>query len=237
VKKGADEVRELRRLAVDAPPFAKPLRQFLESIDDRKRAIENDPRAKASAPPAPDKTAIPGTGGFTGMEAIVDFLYWQTLSINMLDSTSHMVRLGLQLNEGPDGCSAYENNRPDKDPAIQSKIAKCNSWLGPSQPGITEPDPTGNTAAARRLRAQSDKPAKKVGERRAPGQPDAGPVPGQRDISKPQVVLPPQVNDLLNKLVPKGGALPTPQELQKKVPDAGLDQQQTNQLLDFLLSP
>jgi ABC-type transporter Mla subunit MlaD len=237
VKKGANEIKELRRLAVDAPPFAKPLRQFLESMDTRSRAIETDPRAKATAPPAPDKTAIAGTGGFTGMEAIFDYLFWQTLSINLLDDTSHMVRLGLQLSEGSDGCSAYENRRPGNDPALQAKFKKCNSWLGPDQPGITTPDPTANTPAARALRAQNGKPAKKVGERRTPGQPDAGPVPGQRDISKPQVVLPPQVNDLLNKLVPKGGALPTPQQLKQKLPDAGLDQQQTNQLLDFLLSP
>jgi hypothetical protein len=51
------------------------------------------------------------------------------------------------------------------------------------------------------------------------------------------VGLPPQLNDLLNKLVPKGGVLPTPQQLKQKLPGAGLDQQQTNQLLDFLLSP
>src|SRR4051812_3285863 len=123
VKKGRDEVRELRILAKDAPPFAKPLRQFLQTMDDRRRAIETDPRAKATAPPAPDKTAIAGSGGFTGLEAITDYLFWQTLSINILDSTSHMVRLGLQLSEGPDGCSGYENRRPGNDPALQAKWA------------------------------------------------------------------------------------------------------------------
>jgi phospholipid/cholesterol/gamma-HCH transport system substrate-binding protein len=234
VKKGRNAIKELRALAVDAPPFAKPLRQFLESLDARNRAIETDPRAKATAPPAPDKTAIAGTGGFTGMEAIFDYVFWQTLSINIFDSTSHMVRLGLQVSQD---CSNYENRRPGNDPTLQAKFKKCNSWLGPDQPGITSPDPTANTPAARALRAQNGKPAKKVGERRGPGQPDAGPLPGQRDISKPQVVLPPQVQQLLNKLVPKPGALPTPQEIQKKLPGSGLDQQQTNQLLDFLLSP
>jgi ABC-type transporter Mla subunit MlaD len=237
VKKGRDEVKELKVLAKDAPPFAKPLRQFLQTMDDRRRAIETDPRAKATAPPAPDKTAIAGSGGFTGMEAIVDYLFWQTLSINLLDSTSHMVRLGLQIS--PD-CSNYENRRPGNDPALQAKWAKCNSWLGPDQPGITTPDPTGNSAAARQLRAENGKPAKKIGERRSPGQPDAGPVPGQRDISKPQVVLPPQVQQLLDHLSPKKNgapALPSPQQLKQKLPQSGLDQQQTNQLLDFLLSP
>jgi phospholipid/cholesterol/gamma-HCH transport system substrate-binding protein len=236
VRKGRNEIRELRALSRDAPPFAKPLRQFLESMDDRKRAIETDSRAKASAPPAPDKTAIAGTGGFTGMEAIVNYLYWQTLSINILDQTSHMVRLGLQISEGQNGCSPYENRRPPNS-EYNAKVAKCNSWLGPDQPGITTPDPTANTAAARALRARNDKPAKKVGERRGPGEPDAGPLPGQRDISRPQVVLPPPVQQLLDRLGPKPGTLPTPDQLRKQAPDAGLDQQQTNQLLDFLLSP
>ncbi len=65
-REGRQEVAELRKLAAGSPALAKPLRQFLQTIDDRKRAIENDPRAKASAPPAPDPTAIPGEGGFTG---------------------------------------------------------------------------------------------------------------------------------------------------------------------------
>src|SRR5918999_2004782 len=38
---GREEITELRQLAVNAAPFAKPLRQFLQTIDDRKRAIEN----------------------------------------------------------------------------------------------------------------------------------------------------------------------------------------------------
>ena len=35
------------------------------------------------------------------------------------------------------------------------------------------------------------------------GQVDAGPLPGQRDISKPQVALPPAVRRLLDGLTPK----------------------------------
>src|SRR5688572_14625585 len=50
VTTGKQEIAELRQLAVNAPPFAKPLRQFLQTIDDRERAIENDPRAKETAP-------------------------------------------------------------------------------------------------------------------------------------------------------------------------------------------
>ena len=48
VLKTDEELVELRRLAKDAPGFAKPLRQLLQTIDDRKRAVEPDRRAAAS---------------------------------------------------------------------------------------------------------------------------------------------------------------------------------------------
>ena len=78
--KGREEIAELRTLAQDAPPFAKPLRQFLETIDDRRRAIDDDPRAAVSAPPAPDPTAAGAERGFTGIEAVWNFFFWQALS-------------------------------------------------------------------------------------------------------------------------------------------------------------
>ena len=48
---GAEEVAELRELSKDAPGTAKPLRQFLETLDDRRRYIEFYERAKQGAPP------------------------------------------------------------------------------------------------------------------------------------------------------------------------------------------
>ena len=83
VLKTDEEVRELRLLAKDAPGFAKPLRQLLQTIDDRSRGVEPDRRAAASGPPAGDKThTTSNRAGFTGMEAIWNFFYWQTLSTN-----------------------------------------------------------------------------------------------------------------------------------------------------------
>jgi phospholipid/cholesterol/gamma-HCH transport system substrate-binding protein len=65
-----EEIAVLRQAAADAPGTVKPLRQLLQTLDDRDRAVENDPRAKATGPPAGDKTHIPSSkqGGFTGME-------------------------------------------------------------------------------------------------------------------------------------------------------------------------
>ena len=138
VRESEEEIRELRRLAKDAPGLAKPLRQFLETIDDRRRAVEPDARAAATDPPAPDKTHITGRGGFTGMEAIWNYFYWQALSTNALDDIGHVLRLGIVV--AP--CSAYLT-QPEGD-----ELEDCNQFLGPTQPGVTTPDPTEGSAAA-----------------------------------------------------------------------------------------
>jgi len=139
VLKTDEELVELRKLAKDVPGFAKPLRQLLQTIDDRKRAVEPDRRAAASGPPAGDKTHTTSSrAGFTGMEAIWNFFYWQTLSTNALDDVGHVLRLTALVNE----CSPYEV-KPNA-----AHIEKCNQFLGPTQPGVTTPDPTQAGAAA-----------------------------------------------------------------------------------------
>ena len=246
-REGKQEIAELRQLAVDAPAFAKPLRQFLQTLDDRKRAIENDPRAKETAPPAPDPTAISGEGGFTGMEAVWNYFFWQTLSINMLDDDAHMLRASLTA--VPD-CIEFRNE-PPKGPQDQKTFERCNSYLGPNQPGIFSPDPLddGSNPNAAQLRAESGQPALKLGEQRGEGMPEAGPLPGQPDLSRPQITLPPGVQDLLDNLTPRQrrrldrGDLPTnPDELQRELeqiaPSAPpVDDQTSGQLLDYLLAP
>jgi ABC-type transporter Mla subunit MlaD len=246
-REGKQEIAELRKLAVNAPGFARPLRQFLQTIDDRKRAIENDPRAKETAPPAPDPTAIPGEGGFTGMEAVWNFFFWQTLSINMLDDDAHMLRASLTA--VPD-CIEWRNE-PPKGPEDEKTFERCNSYLGPNQPGIFSPDPLDDDSnpSAARLRADSGKPASQLGEQRGEGMPEAGPLPGQPDLSRPQITLPPGVQDLLDNLTPRQRRrldrddLPTnPDELQRDLeqiaPSAPpVDDQTSGQLLDYLLAP
>jgi hypothetical protein len=130
-----EEIEVLRDAARNAPGTAKPLRQLLQTLDDRRRAIENDPRAKETAPPAPDKTHIPASeqGGFTGMEAFLNYYYWQALTTNAFDSVGHILRVSATLDLG--GCSAYFTT-------IDAESRRCNRWLGPYQPGVNAPDPT-----------------------------------------------------------------------------------------------
>ncbi len=204
VRTGQRVVDELLRIAPEAGPTFKPIRQFLDTMDDRRRAIEDDERAVRAAPPAPDPTAITnGRGGFTGLEAIWNYLYWQSLSINGFDSVGHILRVSLSINQ----CSnLYTEVDPNSD-----LFKRCSQWLGPNLPGITTPDFSDNRAQLARLERQARQPAARVGERRGPGQPEAGPLPGQPDISKPQVTLPPQVLELLAPKAPdqlKPGELP-----------------------------
>jgi ABC-type transporter Mla subunit MlaD len=236
---GRQEMAELRELAEEGPAFAKPLRQFLQTIDDRRRGVERDPRAAATAPPAPDPTAEGAERGFTGMEALWDFFYWQTLSINMLDEKSHILRASLTVTE----CSNWRNE-PPKTEADRELFEKCNAYLGPNQPGIFSPDPLddGSNPNAARVRAESGKPPAQPGDQRGEGEPEAGPLPGQPDLSQPQVVLPPELQDLLDSLTPEETLdLPTdPEALERKLDDLGApvpNEQTTDQLLDYLLSP
>ena len=254
---GSDEVKELLELSKDAPGFAKPLRQFLETMDDRDRAIENDARAKAAAPPEPDPTAIPDDanfrgiapqGGFTGLEAIWDYVYWQTMSINSFDNVGHIVRLGLTVS--PD-CSEVWNHPPENADE-QATFDKCNQWIGPHQPGINECDFTisdcGNQPDAPTGGGEPDNPSTarhETVDRRAPGQLEAPPIPGQVDPSVPKVTLPPLVKDLIEKLAPeklspdklKPDQLEQLQQQAPNLPGLSDPQASPETLLDFLLTP
>jgi ABC-type transporter Mla subunit MlaD len=247
IRDSSNEVAELKRLAADAPALAKPLRQLLQTADDAKRHVDNDVRAATTAPPSPDRNSNAKNGGarrgFTAMEGLLNYLYWQTLALNEFDDISHVLRVvAYQL---PD-CSNIQNDLRGPDmggTAEQAAIRKkCNSYLGPYQPGITNRDPTDpdggfQTGSAKKgakaasLRATR---ALKAGERRGAGQPRALALPGQVDPSKPQVVLPPSIQSLVDRLqrglpLPKGTHLPSIPGLPRgAAPD---------QMLDFLLSP
>jgi len=242
--RGADEVAQLRRLAADTPAAARPLRQLLESLDDRRRAIDEnvpgqkDARGRIDAPPASDPSQNNGgRGGFTGFESVWNYFFWQTLSINGYDDLGHVLRLGLTVSK----CSEYENRSPmqasgEEKAEIEKQLADCNQWLGPNQPGINAPDPSAGGAAAS-VAQQAGRPADRVGERRTTGEPEAGALPGQRDISKPQITLPPGVRDLLNQVPKLPGAQPNADEAVPGQPAHPNGAPSSDQLLDYLLAP
>jgi ABC-type transporter Mla subunit MlaD len=239
-----EEIDELRRLAAGAPGLGKPLRQFLEQSDNRARAPDNDVRAEESAPPPPDKNSNSPTPrrGFTAMESLLNYLYWQTLAVNQFDQTSHILRTA---NFVIADCSDINNDlRTPQMGGTEEQDAirkKCGGYLGPFQPGINTRDPTdpdggrlgfpegqdgGSGGQTGSPRALAKTTPEKAGERRGPGEPAALPLPGQFDPSVPHVTLPPAIEQLVEELrngeAGSGGAPNT---------------QSTQQMLDFLLAP
>jgi ABC-type transporter Mla subunit MlaD len=221
-RRSSEEVRELRELAKDAGPTAKPLRQFLQTLDDRKRSTTKERLVAETVPPAPDKNSDPNTGkgGFTGMESLLNQFYWTTTAINSFDEVGH------QLREIP-------HQTPCSDYSVKPNAelrAQCGNYLGSYLPGITHPDPTERGVAAAERREGRNPRRAEVSRRRGAGEPEAPALPGQRDISKPQVTLPPALEQLLSDIprapAPKGGA--------DALPSPGSD---TGQLLDYLLAP
>ena len=227
-----EEIKQLRQLSTNAPRMAKPLRQFLQLIDERDRSTDNDPLAKQTTDQN-DKEPYKDGQGFTGMEALLNYIYYQTLGINAFDNVSHVLRIAL-LNSAT--CGPYE-----ADPT-PTEIKECNSWLGPYQPGIDRdgdgvdenPDPTDEKNAEANAKRERDAKARRDrGEAPKPGDPERPPIPGKRDPSKPEVVLPEPVRELLEQLPQLGDKLEETQ-LPIQTGDRGPT---TEDLLDFLLAP
>ena len=231
ISESKEEIAELRKLAADAPEAGKPLRQLLQTSDDRRYASEPDPRAAETAPPAPDPNSDAKGQGFTVFESILNYAYWQTLAINGFDDIGHYLRALLIETCG----SAWNPGPPDSKVDTEDEhhtFDNCVSWTGPFQPGVNSPDPTddaGRAAMAQRARELAENPK----QRRRAGDPEAPPAEGKPDLSKPRVVLPEAVKQLLQDLPNLD------KKIQEAVPQIQAQGQQptTDKLLDFLLTP
>jgi ABC-type transporter Mla subunit MlaD len=236
-KDSSQEIAELKALAVHAPSTGKNLRQFLQTMDDRNRATQADARAGDSAPPAPDPTSYKKGQGFTGFEAIFNYVYWQTLALNPYDQFGHLLRALLNVNS----CSSWQTGPVDDN--NKTLFQGCNSWLGPYQPGVTAPDPTDRDYPKAEATALKTKKGKGGSKPITPGQPEAkSPLPGQSDPSKPNIVLPPAIQELLDDLTKKLPDLSAPlQGGSVDLPSVGAaanpDDRSSEKLLDFLLAP
>src|SRR5206468_156626 len=106
---------------------------------------------------------------------------------------------------------------------------KCSDWMGPYQPGVNAADPTGEV----HNKSSNEKSVPvKTGEPPR-GTPEATPKPGQPDLSKPQIVLHKEIQNLLDTLKVPGTAPSLPNLPQ--VPDVQqLTQDQIQQLTQTL---
>jgi virulence factor Mce-like protein len=204
---------------------AKNLAMILSNLDDRSHAIEPDPNS-------------PGGKGYTGLEAPLQYIFDQSLAVNIFDQRGYSLKLDIL----PDQCSNYTTaDDVKKDAASMQRYKDCNQALGPNQPGITTPDPSPPmTATMRSTSTRKRSGSSKQGgsgnqpQNSAPGSstpaPPATPAPNVPGLPPVQQLL-----DQLPKLLPPvkpvlGGsktASPTPTPSGQSAQD----------LLDFLLSP
>jgi ABC-type transporter Mla subunit MlaD len=120
-------IAELNRFAANTPELANNLGFVLDDLDNRKRAVEKDPRS-------------PGGQGYTGLEALLQYVFDQTMAINAFDSNGYMLKVNLFFSQ----CSDYQNLQSLKKKLKEnpSFYTQCAAILGPHQPGITQPDPS-----------------------------------------------------------------------------------------------
>ena len=122
------------------PPSARSTRStelanFLIDLDDPNRAVENDTRAARD-------TGRSNPTGYTGMEGLLNYVYYQAGAINQFDSIGHLLHFTiLEFEVGP--CGHY--NAGPTVPAAgggETRSAankhRCVSWVGPNQFGINK---------------------------------------------------------------------------------------------------
>ena len=128
VKAAEPTVSLLNQFAGPTPELSQNLAIVLHDLDDRSRAVERDSRS-------------PGGKGYTGLEALLQYVFNQTLAINTFGPFGHLLAVDSFVSPM---CSPYAT------PATIALSLKqygpsyrqCYAWLGPSQPGVNETDPS-----------------------------------------------------------------------------------------------
>ncbi|MDX6632598.1 MAG: hypothetical protein QOG26_603 [Solirubrobacterales bacterium] len=170
--KSGPTIAKLRQVGANAPGTFKPLGAFLKSLDDPKYAIEHDARATTdncrqtpasqlpaglnlpSTPPqcttfaAQSETPPNECCGYTGLQGLLNYVYYQTTGINQFDQIGHMLHFIL-YGVGSSPCFEYNAHSgvPAQDQSAAppgstiythdpSQINRCVSWLGDNQPDV-----------------------------------------------------------------------------------------------------
>ena len=148
---GADEIRTLRRAFKNGPRSAELLKDLLADTLDPRRAVEIDERAKRDTGRSSSKPGTKNTMGYTALEGILNYAYYQAGALNQYDQFSHLLHFSLYgVNQSGGPCGLYSTGR-DKETGAPGWPAtgggtttdprqadRCVAILGPNQPGINE---------------------------------------------------------------------------------------------------
>ena len=149
LRRGRDEIEQLAEAGRQAPATAEILADFLRDLDDPRRAVEIDDRVTADTGRTDPRAGQEDTKGYTGLEGLLNYVYYQTGALNQYDQIGHLLHFSLyNVNTGP--CGHFSSGRdpdtgapgvPAEDGGTTTNILEadnCVSWLGPNQPGINE---------------------------------------------------------------------------------------------------
>jgi len=121
-------VATLNRFAGGTPELGGNLSAILRHLDDPQFAAEPDPRS-------------PGGKGYTGLESLLEYVYDQVLSVNIYDSSVHILKVSPFVS--PCGHYADVNQALSANPNGPGKLNDvCGAGLGPNATGVNAPDPT-----------------------------------------------------------------------------------------------
>jgi ABC-type transporter Mla subunit MlaD len=121
-------VKHLNQFAQPVPELAQNLSILTQDLDSQKRAVEPDSRS-------------PGGKGFTGLQAVLQYVFNQPLAINAYSQFGHLLTVDAFANQY---CSPYATPQriANNLAANPEATRQCYAWLGPNQQGINEPDPS-----------------------------------------------------------------------------------------------
>jgi hypothetical protein len=132
VQAAGPTVQALNQFAKHTPELSQNLSILLHDLDDRSRAVEPDSRS-------------PGGKGYTGLEALLQYVFNQTLAINTFGPFGHLLAVDSFVDSK---CSPYATP-----PTIALSLKqfgpsyrRCYAWLGPNQIAVNERDPSNPNA-------------------------------------------------------------------------------------------
>ena len=147
--RGRDELELLAEAGKNAPVTTEMIADFLRDVDDPRRAVEINDRVEATTGRSSEEPGTKNTKGYTGLEGILNYAYYQALGINQFDRNGHSLNVNIyEYQTGP--CGAFSTGRdlstgkpgiPAEDGGMTTdflEIARCATWLGPNQPGVNE---------------------------------------------------------------------------------------------------
>ena len=168
VRRGRDEIRQLSETSKNAGYDAELLGDLFRDLDDPGRATEVDRRSWKTCNDKSKPCYSTGrkSGGYTGMEGLLNYLYYQTLTTNQFDEVGHLLHIAI-YSIGTGECGGFRSfrsasgapefpiegsggspgtptgfepvgGRSPESVFTDPDLANCVGWLGPNQPGITQ---------------------------------------------------------------------------------------------------